>query len=694
MENSNSRQALMGKESSVGVSPMLPLGESGVNGSAAVWGWFLGLVGWCIVLAFFSLSGGAEFEPTDCWVSQTAREMQEAGDWFVPRFSGEVRLRKSPGPYWAVMLASELMGRPVDKVSVRAPSALLGVVLVLTIFWLTRRIAGDRPAVFAGFAAASSPLFLYWSHRGASDLGLAAFVALSIAALWIALECYPSGWKRGGLLLLGYLAAGLGMLYKMLMPLVCVGGPAYFYLLRRFPGIIIFVTGCLGGAIGLFFWKSSLILVGLPIVLLVLVMFVFLFKSSKQIWWMVPWHVLGIVLFLVPWLPWVIWICMEEPTALHRWKLEFWDRFTGELPNVEGQRAWYFHFVYLIPVALYTIPYTLSLPAAFVRGLRRKPGVYRQGMIFMVVWFVFLFIFFTLAAGKEVRYFLVALPPLFVLLGVELADFFDPRRGQSEWARLGSWAVWVLAPLAFIAGGFVLYRWHEHEQLMAWSEVWPPYVVAAIIFCVGASFSAWMYQRGARNKSFAALVGTMWVFWLWFWPTMMPVMVSGKSYITFARELRAEMPEQYRPYLVQVGGQDSRIIWYSDLRIPRIMDRLELLEKEGGDRSLQREMRIVGREMIAELRADDPVLMIASRPHYVRFMIEGREELIKGGEQFPETYLWLESKCGPKYGRFVIFGNIKPPWPVAELDPPSKRLIEALGGTRDRLVSRPATQSE
>ncbi|MGE3182527.1 MAG: hypothetical protein AB7N71_12925, partial [Phycisphaerae bacterium] len=55
--------------------------------------WFFALVGWTALVCSMGLSSGAYFEPTDGWVSQTAREMYEAGEWNVPQFSGELRLK-------------------------------------------------------------------------------------------------------------------------------------------------------------------------------------------------------------------------------------------------------------------------------------------------------------------------------------------------------------------------------------------------------------------------------------------------------------------------------------------------------------------------------------------------------------------------------------------------------------------------
>lgn len=612
-----------------------------------VWGWFFALLAFTSIMVFYHLDGGAEFEPTDCWVAQTAREMSEANDWLVPRFSGETRLQKSPGPYWAVMLTALLRGEPVDPIAARIPNGIAALIIVLTIFYTTRKIGGDRAAVFASFAASSSTLILYWSHRGASDLGLAAFITVSLCSLWLACGHEPPGRKRVALLMLGYLTAGLGMLYKMPMPLPLIGVPAFLYLLLRNR------------------WRVL---------------------AS-------PWHLLGWVLFLLPWLPWAVAIYLTEPTAVAKWRLEFWDRFTGDLPNVQEQKQWQFYFMYLLPTVVYTIPYTLSVPAAFVRAFRRQTHVNRDGTLFMVIWFVGHFAFFTAAVGKETRYFLPALPPLFVLLGCELSVLFDPDRPTSRAKdRLAALAVYLLVPLGFGAGTFGLYRWHTHDGLFEWSQVWPPYVGLALIFTLGAWLAVTLYVKGKRNGAFGALVGTMWLAWLWIWPTMMPILASEGAFIDFAAQLRDKLPAEYRDDLKQIGSQDARIIWYSDVRFPRIIDQLVLLEMEGGQRSIAEEERLIGGEMVRQLAGDEPVLFVASRPHYVEFMMRAPRELARKGQPFPASYLWLQTDPGPKpYKHFIVFGNKPPPWPEPTLTPPSERLNQARARwAEERATSKPS----
>jgi 4-amino-4-deoxy-L-arabinose transferase-like glycosyltransferase len=588
--------------------------------------WLVALLGWTIVVSFYDLGGGARFEPTDCWVSQTAREMLEAQDWVIPRFSGETRFQKSPGAYWAVMLVSLARGGVVDEIATRIPNAIAAVLLVWTVFWLTRRIAGPRAAIFAGFAMASSGFILHWSHRGASDLGLTAFLTLSLASLWVASADEPPGPKRTLLWLLGYFAAGCAMLYKMPMPLPCIGVPALFYVLiqRR--------------------WR--------------------VFAS----WW----HLVGLALFCLPWLPWAIGVLQSDPIAVDKWRVEFLDRFTGDLPNVEHQQQWFYYLFYLLPPFMFALPYAFSLPVAFGRAFRRDPQINRDGMRFLLIWFLSLFAFFTLATGKETRYFLPALPPLFVMLGYELSLFFDPRRAIPQ-ARLkaGLLAIWLLVPAGFVAGAFGLKEWQAHEQMFAWNEVWRPYAVAAVLFCAGAMYSAWLFYRRRGNFSFGVLVATTWVAWMWIWSQFMPVMVSQNQSLDFAAQLRDQVPAEAREHIYQIGHQDSRIVWYSDVRFPRVVDQLELLRRQGGERSLAREVQIVGEEVLRKLDGEELALFVIGLRDYQQLVLgEGPKFAERLEMEMPATHVWIATRIGPPKRRYVLFGNQPPPWDEPELPAP------------------------
>lgn len=610
-------------------------------------GWLIALLGWTILVCFYRLDDGARFEPIDCWVAQTAREMYERpfpGNLLVPRFAGETRMQKSPGPYWAVMLTAWLRGQSdIDEVSARIPSAVAAVLLVITIWWLTRQIATERAAVFAGFAAASSTLVLWWSHRAASDLGLTVCTTVSLATLWVACECEPPGPRRRALLLLGYFAAGVGMLYKMPMPLAIVGVPAVLYLL--------------------------------------------LWRRWRILW--DRWHLLGVVLFLLPWLPWALTVMSVEEAAWAKWKVEFLDRFTGALPNVEGQGGWKNIGFYLPVPLLYCLPFTLSLPAAIARALCPPQPVNRRGTLFMLAWVAGLLVFFTASTGKEYRYFLPALPPLFVLLGIELARFFDPRRAPAprrDW--IGAIAVWLVVPGALlIGGGFGLHYWWrkrgqaELEGLHAWGDVWAAFVITAVVLSVGCALAAWLYRRRQEQVSFGVVVAAMWAAWLYAWPNLAPYIMSQRPFTDFAEQLVRRVPAEARRHIRMAGSQDPRIIWYSDVRYPRVIDQLELLSeqrqrwrsgRQSHLRDLDYEISRYGQRMV-ELLADDELnLFVITFESYLFFMTEVPRRLAAEGRTMPPVHLWLQTRYGNFDRHFILFGNRPPPFRPPELRVPEK----------------------
>jgi hypothetical protein len=410
-----------------------------------------------------------------------------------------------------------------------------------------------------------------------------------------------------------------------------------------------------------------------------------------------------LALFLLPWLPWVLTVLAVEPNALLKWRVEYWHRFTGEMPNTEAQKQWLFYLMYLGAALLLSVPYSLSVPQALVRAFKRQAGVLRDGQFFIAVWFLSLLIFFTAATGKETRYFLPAMPPLFIMLGMELARFFDPhRRADPRRDRVSLWAVVVLVPAGLVGLGFLAYhQWyldHHVFDSFEWrDDVLQPYIVAAVIFAAGTILSAWLYRQRRGNASFAALVGTMWAMWLWVWPTLMPVFLSQAPYKDLAAQLRGLAPE-YKDtgILKQIAQQDPRIIWYSDVCYPRIIDQLEMLELTGGERSLEKEEWIVGEEMVRQLEGNELVLFVTHRFHYIQFHREAPRELAEEGRTMPRTHIWLQARVGRKDRRYIVFGNQAPPWPEPQLfDPPDdlvKRAPTATSSAPGEWASGPTSR--
>ncbi len=626
-----------------------PAGSGAPPMSGSTWGWLIALLGWTVLLNFYRLDADVGLEPVDAWVAQTSREMSEniarmverapTDGWhwepfIIPQFSGEVRMQKSPGAYWVAMLVAHLRGTPVDEACVRIPNAAAGVIIVLTCFWLTRRIAGDRAGIFAGFAASASVFVLHFSRGGSADLPITALMTLALACLWVGAEQTPPGARRGLWWCCGYFVAGLAMLYKMPMPLVCVGIPAALYVLLRRR------------------WR--------------------LLASG--------WHLAGFALFALPWLPWGIATVQLEPTALDKWRVEFLDRATGDLPNVREQTTWEHYFLYLGVAFVLAAPFSLSIPGALAQPLKRRnrpDGGNQDGIAFLWLWFVGLLVAFTLFVGKETRYLLPAMPPLLMLLGCELADFFAPPiHPRSRLRRVGSILACLVTAAGLAAAGYALYTFAQKhpDRFYFWDEAWLPLLVAGLILLVGLTAAAFLYPR-RPNASFAAMVATMWAMWLWTWPAAMPILGSQGPSRDFAAQLRT-LDAAQRAALRQVAHQDPRIIWYSDVRFPRVIDQLEMLRVQGGRRSLEAEIEMVGRRMIELLRGPELALFVTAPGDYILFHADAEFELRRRGEEAPKTYLWLVARVGHDLRRYLLFGNQPPPWPSPEVPPETARRIQ------------------
>jgi hypothetical protein len=157
----------------------------------------------------------------------------------------------------------------------------------------------------------------------------------------------------------------------------------------------------------------------------------------------------------------------------------------------------------------------------------------------------------------------------------------------------------------------------------------------------------------------------------------MPILASQMPFKDFAEQLKSLAPE-HRAAIRQIAQQDPRYIWYSDVKFPRIIDQLELLEEQGGRRNLDYEIRRIAEEALRLLEGNELTLFVASPKYYVRFLTDLRAEWEREERAVPATYLWMQSRVGREDRRYVLFGNRPPPWqsPQLQLTPELREKLE------------------
>lgn len=349
-------------------------------------------------------------DDVDAVQAQIARNMLESGDWVTARLNGVAYLEKSPLIYWSMAVSYAIFG--VHDWAARIPLAL-GVVLLC---WLTARFAAwafDRETgLYSGLALAASIGLWLFTRIQIPDAILTATIA---GAMWAFLMAMESGERRYAY---GMAAAmSLGLLLKgliaMLFPVAAIG--LWLTFAGRWAD-----------------WRRLRPLEGIVIILVIAA----------------PWHVLAIL--RNP--PYLDFTMKSEPGQYHGF---FWFYFFNEhvfrflnmrwprdYNTVPRHLFWLFHLLWLFPWSAY-------FPA--LAGLRFKAAD-RAGStrLLALCWTGFLLIFFTFSTTQE-YYSMPCYPALALLVGSAL-------RENGRWISRGSKTIGVLAGLAALAIGFILFQ--------------------------------------------------------------------------------------------------------------------------------------------------------------------------------------------------------------------------------------------
>ncbi|TMA60016.1 MAG: hypothetical protein E6J75_01955 [Deltaproteobacteria bacterium] len=137
-----------------------------------------------------------------------AREMLDTGDWILPLWNGSVVPSKPPLFHWLVASSARLTGGQVTVRTLRAPSVVLGGVVVVVVFLAGLAWGGAEVGTFAALVLVTTPQFLTEASDGRVDMTLTAAVTGAQVAVVQAL-----GVRRGARLVLA-LCLAFAMLAK------------------------------------------------------------------------------------------------------------------------------------------------------------------------------------------------------------------------------------------------------------------------------------------------------------------------------------------------------------------------------------------------------------------------------------------------------------------------------------------------
>lgn len=317
------------------------------------------------VSAFIFLAGLGTMpltDPDEVFYAETAREMLNRGDFLTPHIFGKPQFEKPPLYYWLVMFSFKALG--VNEFSARFPSAILGILGVIAVYFLGKLLINKRVGFLAGIVLATNVMYMALARACVTDMALTVFM-LSTFLFFFYGNYAKSGKTKW--YLLSSLSLGLAVLTK--------------------------------GPVGIF----------LPVVIIGLYLtFAKGLKRLKEI----P-FASGILLFLVISVPWYFLMYRVHGK-------EFIDMFFG-FHNIvrflEPEHSIGDVFYYYIPVmAAGLFPWTLFLPLGIWQVFREKSEGFKKAGIFSITWFLVIFVFFSLSRTKLPTYIFPIYPALALLI--------------------------------------------------------------------------------------------------------------------------------------------------------------------------------------------------------------------------------------------------------------------------------------
>jgi 4-amino-4-deoxy-L-arabinose transferase-like glycosyltransferase len=326
-----------------------------------------GVAIWLIsgLLLFIGLGVPTVTRTQEARVLETAREMVGAPfkQWMLPQVNGHPRLQKPPLAYW--LTAASFWAFGVGEAQGRLPAALASWITVGLTMLMARRLFGVRAACMTGVAMVGSIMFFRHARLAETDILVMAFVTASIMALWHAFGIDDDDeYGPAGTAVLNHLAAVMAALA------VLSKGPG-----GAFPFIFLIAMGAVERH-----WRPlrAFALCGAPVTFIALAA------------------------------PWFVYVAYDQASVALAKDMEL--SMTG--------KGWDLPFIYIPPLIMGFLPWTLLLVAALVAAVGRWRANSR--VLGLLVWTSAILLPLMLWGNKQKHYLLPVIPPLMLLVGWQI----------------------------------------------------------------------------------------------------------------------------------------------------------------------------------------------------------------------------------------------------------------------------------
>ena len=333
-------------------------------------------------------------------------DMVQNGSFALPMVHGVDPATKPPFYNW-VAVAISLMYGEVTDLTIRLPSVLCGLGVVIITFLLGTMLFSQNVGLFAGLVLTLNYHFIKVSCLARTDMMLCFFISL---ALYFFLLAYRQEKRRSVYSILAFITMGLGSITK---------GP-----------------------------------LGLIVPLLIMLVFLFFKHDLKQLRSMrLGW---GFTIWLAIMLGWFLAALREGGQVFIDVVIfdEMVNRFLGVGTRAEKTRPFYYLVSHFFGKFL---PWSLFVPSALALFWKSRKNEHEGRLLFPVVWLITVLIFFSLSKGKRFDYLI----PLYPAASIIVAHFWFSvieQRVAAQWSKqLRAISISYLSVCAVIVAGMAAF---------------------------------------------------------------------------------------------------------------------------------------------------------------------------------------------------------------------------------------------
>jgi 4-amino-4-deoxy-L-arabinose transferase-like glycosyltransferase len=403
-------------------------------------GWLRELLILAVVFAFpFFLNLGSLplIDPDEGRYAEIPREMLERGDLITPTLNYVKYFEKPPLLYWINAASLKVFGE--NEFAARFPSALCGLLTVLATYIIARHLYGRRSALIAALVLGTSAGFVMQSRIILTDMLLTFCLTAALGAFVVA-SLREGRRSRNLPWYLFYFFCALAVLAKGLIGMVFPAGIIFFYLLlsRRWRLLTEMRLGT------------------------------------------------GLMLFLAVAAPWFVAVSLRNPEFAHFFFIrEHFQRFTS---TVHGR---YQPFWFFVPVLLGTmLPWVFFIPGALVRAWRDRHHEEGHSGLYLLIWAILIFLFFSKSSSKLIPYILPIFPPLAMLVAHRIDLILDGKgRTVKSAALLLGCVLTVVGAAALGYARLPQIASYLATQVPGWSGALNQFVSHAPTFSLAASLT-------------------------------------------------------------------------------------------------------------------------------------------------------------------------------------------------------------